>query len=174
MAKDKNAQGQPKNGARKLRKAIKNSRVAMLTTVAADGSLRSRPMATQAADTESEVWFFTRYHSGKSEEVQDHQRVNVSYASPKNERYVSISGTASLVRDPALIKELWHGKLKEWFPDGKKDPDLVLLKVAIDRVEYWDRGENRMVDLPRMAPAPAASRPSERMQEAPVPGGAMG
>jgi len=41
--------------------------VAMLTTVASDGSLRSRPMVTPDADFDGELWFFTRYNSPKSE-----------------------------------------------------------------------------------------------------------
>src|SRR6267378_1467452 len=105
MAKDNDDTPKGKDPAKKLRKIIKNTRVAMLTTVASDGSL----------------WFFTRYNSPKSEEVQENQKVNVTYASPKNDRYVSVSGTAALVRDPDKVKELWRGGLKEWFPEGKKD-----------------------------------------------------
>lgn len=176
MAKDDNdGAGKPKDPVKKLRKLIKNVRVAMLTTVAGDGALRSRPMAIPEADVEGELWFFTCYHSGKSEEIRDNQKVNVSYASPKNDRFVSVCGTASLVRDPERIKELWRGQYKEWFPEGRKDPDLALLRVTIDRAEYWDRAENRMVDLPRFAPrAGAPARNSSREEEAPVPGGAQG
>jgi general stress protein 26 len=177
MAKDKGDAGKTKDPVRKLRKLIKNIRVAMLTTAARDGSLRSRPMATQESDSAGELWFFTRYRSGMSEEIQENQRVNLSYASPKNERYVSVSGTASLVRDPDRIKDLWRGELKEWFPDGKKDPDLALLKITIDRAQFWDNDESRMVDLlPQAAPrrSAPAERTASRAEEAPAPGGAMG
>lgn len=175
MAKDKVDAGKPKDPVRKLRKLTKNVRVAMLTTVAGDGSLRCRPMAAQESDAEGELWFFTRYNSGMSEEIQERQKVNVSYASPKNDRYVSISGTASLVRDPDRIKDLWRGELKEWFPDGKKDPDLVLLKITIDRAQFWDNGESRMVDLlPQAARRATAGERAPRMEEAPAPGGAQG
>jgi general stress protein 26 len=174
MAKD-NDTGKPKDPARKLRKIIRNARVAMLTTVASDGSLRSRPMATPDADFDGELWFFTRYNSPKSEEIQENQRVNVTYASPKNDRYVSVSGTAAVVRDAEKVKELWRGKLKEWFPEGKKDPDLALLKVTIDKAEYWDASENRMVDLPRTK-RPEMRGPGRRPDpvESPAPGGAQG
>ena len=177
MAKDKDNDkaGKPKDPIKKLRKLIKDIRVAMLTTSAADGSLRSRPMATQDADFDGELWFFTRYHSPKSEEIQENQKVNISYASPKDERFVSVSGTATLVRDPAKVKELWRGEYKAWFPEGKKDPELALLKIRVDRAEYWDRSENKMVDLPRLAPTAAApGRFSGRVEEAPTPGGAQG
>jgi general stress protein 26 len=183
MAKDKvrNDDGdgaavcKPKDPARKLRKLIKNARVAMLTTVAADGTLRSRPMAAQGAGTDGELWFFTRYHSPKSEEIQQNQRVNVSYASRKNERYVSISGTATLVQDPARVKEMWRGEYKAWFPEGKNDPELALLKVRVDKAEYWDADENKMVDLnPPAAPAADAGRTRPSSVPNTAPGGAQG
>jgi general stress protein 26 len=176
MAKDKGDAGKTKDPVRKLRKLTKNVRVAMLTTAGRDGSLRSRPMATQESDAAGELWFFTRYHSGMSEEIQENQSVNVSYASPKNERFVSVSGTASLVRDADRIKELWRGELKEWFPDGKKDPDLALLKITIDRVQFWDNGESRMVDLLPQAPrrSAPAERTASRAGDAPAQGGAQG
>jgi len=178
MAKDNDAP-KPKDPVKKLRKLIRDSRVAMLTTVGSDGSLRSRPMATPDGGFDGELWFITRFHSPKSEEVQENQRVNVTYASRKNDRYVSVSGTATLVRDPEKLKELWRGAMKRWFPEGKKDPDLALLKVTVDRAEYWDANENRMVDLPR-ASAPVKEKekrgPGRRPDpvEAPTQGGAMG
>ncbi len=175
MAKDNDGAPRPKDPIKKLRKLIRDAPVAMLTTVASDGSLRSRPMATPDGDFDGELWFFTRYHSPKSDEIQENQKVNVTYATPKNDRYVSVSGRAALVRDPDKVKELWRGALKQWFPEGKKDPELALLKVTVDRAEYWDADANRMVDLPRFGP-PAEKRPSRRadVAEAPAPGGAIG
>jgi general stress protein 26 len=172
MAKDNDGTPEPKDCAKRLRKMIKDARVAMLTTVASDGSLRARPMATPDANFDRELWFFTRYHSPKSEEIQENQKVNVSYASRKSDRYVSVSGTAALVRDPAKIKELWHGGLKEWFPEGKKDPELALLRVTIDKAEYWDANENRMVDVPLTRPEKRGPDRRPDPVAAPVSGGA--
>lgn len=181
MAKDNDDAPRPKDPVKKLRKLIRDSRVAMLTTVASDGTLRSRPMATPDGSFDGELWFITRFHSPKSDEIQENQRVNVTYASPKNDRYVSVSGTATLVRDPDKVKELWRGALKQWFPEGKRDPDLALLKVTVDRAEYWDANANRMVDLPRVTgPQPEKEKekrgPGRRPDpvEAPTQGGAMG
>lgn len=179
MAKDNDDAPKPKDPIKKLRKLIRGSPVAMLTTVASDGSLRSRPMATPEGDFDGELWFFTRYHSPKSDEIQENQKVNVTYASPKNDRYLSVSGRAALVRDPEKVKELWRGALKQWFPEGKKDPELALLKVTVERAEYWDADENRMVDLPRLTRSekkgsPRRAEEAEAPAPAPAPGGAMG
>ena len=131
----------------KIRDLIKGISFAMLTTVDEDGSLRSRPMQTQEAEFNGELWFFTSASSPKVDEVRSDQRVNVSYADPDDNRYVSLSGTASLVRDPAKIKELWKPALKAWFPDGLEDPDLALLRVKVEKAEYWDSPSSKMVQL---------------------------
>ena len=153
MAKDKGRKagkeptGPASDDLKKLRKLIKGARVAMLTTVAPDGTLRSRPMATLKAPFEGDVWFFTRASAPKAEEIRDNDRVNVSFSDGEDNRYLSISGTASLVRDADRIEKMWSGRFKNWFPDGKKDPDLALLRVRVDRADYWDRKTSAMVHL---------------------------
>ena len=131
----------------KLEDLIKGISFAMLTTVDEDGSLRSRPMQTQEAEFNGELWFFTSASSAKVGEVQSDQRVNVSYSDPDDNRYVSLSGTASLVRDREKIKELWKPVLKAWFPKGLEDPDLALLRVKVEKAEYWDSPSSKMVQL---------------------------
>ena len=150
----------PKNDAadpdRKLRKLLKGFRVAMLTTVGPGGSLRSRPMATARAQDDGDVWFLTKAGTPKVDEVQENQRVSVGYASPEDGRYVSLSGTASVVKDPQRVQDLWRKRHRKWFPAGKQDPDLAALRVRIDRAEYWDEGTGQMAVLePAGAPAPA-------------------
>lgn len=147
---------------RKLRKFIRGARVAMLTTVGADGHLRSRPMATVKAEFDGDVWFFTKASAPKNEEIRENAHVNVVYADPEDERYVSVSGQASIERDRAKIEELWSGRLKAWFPEGKNDPDLALIKVHIEHAEYWNSKAGTMVQALGLASALAgeSTRPS--------------
>lgn len=42
------------------------------------------------------------------------------------------------MRDRALIDRLWQEDWRLWFPEGKDDPSLCLLKVSAERGEYWD------------------------------------
>jgi general stress protein 26 len=130
---------------KKLNELIKDVDFAMLTTVEDDGTLRSRPMVTQEAEFDGDLWFFTGASSPKVGEVQHDQHVNVSYADPKNQNYVSISGTAQVVRDRKKIEELWNPAYKAWFPQGLDDPDLALLKVTAQHAEYWDSPSSAVV-----------------------------
>lgn len=132
---------------RKLGELIHDVRVAMLTTVEPDGHLRSRPMATQKMDFNGELWFFTPLDSSKVNEVQREQHVNVSYAEPDNQIYVSVSGRAKVSRDRKKMEELWSPINKAWFPKGLDDPNIGLICVDVDRAEYWDAPSGKLVQL---------------------------
>ena len=110
----------------------------MLTTVEQDGSLHSRPMTNQDRDFDGDLWFFTSVSAPKVWETERHHQVNVSFADPAKSKYVSASGVATLVRDRNKIDEFWKPAYKVFFPHGKDDPDLALLKVEVQRAEYWD------------------------------------
>ena len=158
---------------RKLRKFIKSTRIAMFTTVATDGRLRSRPMANLKGGFDGDLWFVTRSTAPKADEIKDNQHVNVSYADPEAERFVSISGLASLVREPAKLEQLWSRRLRAWFPAGKKDPELALIRVRIDRAEVWDSKTANMVHLEglgAMLVQQRAARAEDRPPSAPTGG----
>ncbi len=123
----------------KLRTLIKDIKIAMLTTVnTSDGSLHSRPMGTQEAEFDGDLWFFTKVDSQKVDEIRSEQMVNVNYSAPDDHRYVSVSGTAQVLNDRAKMKEFWSPIYKVWFPNGLEDPSLRLLKVTVNQAEYWD------------------------------------
>ena len=121
----------------KLRELINGIDIAMLTTVDDDGTLRSRPMGTQKAEFDGDLWFLTRVDTAKVDEIQRESQVNVSYAKPDKNRYVSVSGTAVLINDKAKIDEFWDPIYKAFFPEGKDDPRLRLLKVHVQKAEFW-------------------------------------
>ncbi|MBP2313464.1 pyridoxamine 5'-phosphate oxidase family protein [Azospirillum soli] len=136
-----------REAADKLWGMIKGVRIAMMTTLNDNGILHSRPMATlsHAGFDDGNLWFFTRADSPKVHELKEHWRVNLSYADPSDENYVSISGVAELVRDRDKIRFLWRDILSTWFPQGPDDPEIALLKVSVDHAEYWDSPSSAMV-----------------------------
>jgi general stress protein 26 len=131
----------------KLNGLIDDIDFAMLTTVDTDGVLRSRPMSTQKAEFDGELWFFTSDRTHKTEEIERDNRVNVSYAEPKDNVYVSVSGAASISKDRAKMEELWNPILKAWFPDGLETPGICLLKVNVEQAEYWDSPSSTLVQV---------------------------
>jgi general stress protein 26 len=112
-----------------------------------NGTLRARPMHTAQRDFDGSLWFFTRADSGKVAEVRDDSHVCVSFAEPAKQNYVSVSGTARLVRDPAAIAAHWSEPMRTWFPRGKTDPDIALLEVQVTMGEYWDAPNSTMLHV---------------------------
>lgn len=108
----------------------------MLVTRAGNGDLRSRPMHLARADEDGTLYFPTDAESVKADEIGGHPEVNVAFQGERE--YLSLSGRATLVNDRALIDELYSPAWKVWFPEGKDDPGLRILKVAARRGEYWD------------------------------------
>jgi general stress protein 26 len=159
------------NDLEKLRELVKDIDFCMLTTIDESGDLHSRPMSSNGdIGANGDIWFFTNASSHKVSEIEKLPKVNVSFADPDNQRYISVSGTAQVVRDRAKIEELWRPQFKMWFPKGKDDPEIALLRVSLEKAEYWDSpsstigyalsfvsslvtgkepdlGENRKVDL---------------------------
>jgi len=135
-----------KDSVKKLGKLIESIDFAMLTTID-KGVLRSRPMSTQQFDFDGDLWFLTSDKTHKVEEIEKDNRVNVSYAKPEDNAYVSVSGTAELVKDKEKIEELWNPVLKAWFPKGLDDPTLALLKISVEEAEYWDSPSSTLVQI---------------------------
>ena len=118
----------------------------MLTTIDG-GVLRSRPMQTQEFEFDGDLWFFTSSNTHKADEIEKDNRVNVSYAAPSVNTYVSVSGTAEITKDQAKIDELWSEIHRAWFPEGKDSPDLVLLRISVEQAEYWDSPSSTIVQI---------------------------
>lgn len=123
---------------KKVNELIKDIRIAMFTTVDDEGVVRSRPMATQQVEFDGDLWFMTKSDTAKVEDVERYQQVNVGYADPGDNKFVSVMGSAEVLNDRAKIKELWNPFYKAWFPDGLDDPTIRLIKIEVEEVEYWD------------------------------------
>src|SRR5690348_15188647 len=91
-----------------LRELVGRMKFAMLTTVADDSNLRSRPLQTLELDHDGRLWFFTSASSPKVEEILGKDgTVGVSYADTGKMDFVSISGRGEILRDRERMKALW-------------------------------------------------------------------
>lgn len=123
---------------RELWERVEDVRVAMMTTVDVDGSLRSRPMWTQGDDFDGSLWFFISKEAPAAHALARDPRVGLAYAAPDKDLYVSVVGTGELVDDEAKARDLWNTFAEAWFPGGVDDPHLGLLRVDVKEAEYWE------------------------------------
>ena len=144
---------------------IQDIKFGMLTHRHSDGELHSTPLTTQnkADDEGTALYFFISRKSDVAACVAKDANVNVAYAHPGDDRYVSVAGHASIVEDQVKKDYLFTSFAKAWFPGGATDPDMALLQINIGHAEYWDVKESKMVQLAKMATAAITGKPPEKM-----------
>ena len=144
---------------------IKDIKFGMLTHRHSDGHLHSTPLTTQnkADDEGNALYFFISRKSEVAACIAEDGTVNVAYAHPGDDRYVSVSGNASIVEDQAKKDYLFTSFAKAWFPGGATDPNMALLQIDIGHAEYWDVKESKMMQLAKMAKAAITGEPPEKM-----------
>jgi len=109
----------------------------MMTTQTSDGTAHTRPMMVHEVDNEGWLWFLTDRHSRKAWELIHNPQVTIAFQSSNGDRYVSVEGTAVVVRDDVKLEKMWKPSYRAWFPRGKQDGELALVAVRVARAEYW-------------------------------------
>lgn len=125
------------SAAAELKQLLRHFRHGMLVTHRGRDVLRSRPMALAGSERDGRIWLITSAETAKVEEVTDFPMVNVALQAGM--RFLSVSGTARVSRDPEKVRELWDETQRVWFEGGRLDPRLALLEITPSRAEYWDR-----------------------------------
>ncbi len=118
-----------------LHQLLESFDTSMLITHAGE-KLHARPMAVAAVEGERTLWFVTSTSSPKSSEIREDTRVSATFQSQA--RFVALSGRARLVEDREKIAQLWQPAWKVWFPNGKDDPSIALIRVDVSDAEFWD------------------------------------
>ncbi len=109
--------------------------IGMLTTFGPDGP-RSIPMSRQQVEPDAEMWFITARSTRHVADLGHDDRVALTFSS--RDAWVALTGTAQVVEDLDKLRELWTAFAEAWLPGGPEDPDAVLLRVDVERAEYWD------------------------------------
>ena len=132
--------------------------IAMFTTRRPDGSLVSRPMATQTQAEGTDLWFVTDRESHKLDELEQDPNVNLAYYRGGTREWVSVSGTAQVSNDRRAIADLYRADWKMWFNDeggdrsgGPDDPRIALILVEVESVTYMKAGKPKPVVLFELA-----------------------
>lgn len=142
---------------------IKDIKFAMFTTRHGNGHLHSRPMTTQNSklDEDASLWFFMARNDDPVADLSADPIVNLAYADPGDDCYVSVSGTAAVVDDLGKKEQLWSKMTEAWFPKGPKDPNVALVQVKIIHANYWDVKDSKIVQLFKMAKAATTGTPPQ-------------
>lgn len=128
--------------------------VCMVTVADGTGALLSRPMSPQKVSDEGEVLFLIDTTAEQTSQITAHPAVNLAFVDGST--WLSISGRGKVVRDQALVHELWNAGAEAWFPDGPDDSRLGVLRVRGSSAEYWDTPGGRIATVISFIKAKAA------------------
>lgn len=131
----------------KLQSLIKDIGTCMFFTNTQTGIHNTRPMAAIEVDGNGNVWFFANKQSSKVADIRKDTNVHLVFAHTTKDSYLDLRGRASIEEDKKSIEEKWNPIVKAWFPEGKNDPQLCLIKVKTDEAHYWDTDTTKMVEM---------------------------
>jgi general stress protein 26 len=126
---------------------------AMLVTQLPSADLISRPMAVQQPRPDRALWFVTSSDTVSAQNIAAYQGVNLSFHRSSDHAWVSVSGKAELNSDRALIESLWKPDWGIWFPQGKGTPNLVLVDVEPQQIDFWEPAHGKIGTIFQMAKA---------------------
>ena len=118
-------------------------------------------MTTQnkALEADESLWFFMSKSGDPVDDLKADPVVNLVYADPSEDTYVSVSGTAAMIEDAAKKQQLWSKLAEAWFPGGPTDPDLRPGPGADRPRQLLGREGSKLVQLYEMAKAAVTGKP---------------
>jgi len=124
-----------------------NLDIAMLTTHTSRGQLSTRPMSNNGdVEYDGNSYYFTYEGSRTVRDISENPQVSLGFNGPKR-LYLTVVGTASLIRQKATMQKHWLPELKRWFKDGIDTPGIVLVRVRAKRIKYWQDEEEGELHL---------------------------
>ncbi|MHA1521862.1 MAG: pyridoxamine 5'-phosphate oxidase family protein [Promethearchaeota archaeon] len=110
--------------------------VVLLYTHDLEEGLHGREMTIFVRPQDKEViWFATARISKKVKEIEKDNRIILSYKDPYKRKKVILLGTAEIVDDLSIKKDLWRDQWQIFWPQGVLSKNLTLLKITVNRSE---------------------------------------
>jgi general stress protein 26 len=131
----------------------------MLMTIDEHAGPSGRPMLPLLLENDPCLYFLTHQNSRKVSHITARSQVGLTMISKSC--YLVVTGTAATSRDQGLIKRLWHPTYRAWFPDGRDDREATVLRVTVDRVDYWEPPRSRVIRVAQAVKAVLTGRAVE-------------
>ena len=97
----------------------------------------TQPMTAFAEEENNQVWFFTRDDLAFSQEVVRTPDGRLILMSKDKEVFADVRGVMSLERDAARIDKYWSPMVAAWYPEGRADPRLTLVRFVPEEGQVW-------------------------------------
>ena len=95
----------------------------------------SEPMYVRLDDDQPNTLFA---FAGKDNRAAGGGKGMVQFVGKGHDFFACLAGTVSQDNDRAQIDKLWDNSVEAWFPGGKEDPNLALLRFDVESAELWE------------------------------------
>jgi general stress protein 26 len=96
-----------------------------------------RPMTAQLDGEQGPMWFFTSKENALAQLLTAERRALATFASKDHDLFATVHGRLTVDNDRARVDKLWNRFVAAWFPQGKDDPKLLLLRFDAEHAEIW-------------------------------------
>ncbi len=131
----------------KFQELVKHESICLFTTRLTEVPLTTRPMSVKEVCDQGNFWFMSPGDSDKNQEIEKDSRVQLFISNPSNYEFLSVYGRATISRDHEKIEKYWSDIAKAWFPGGKDDPNVTIIKVTPEEGFYWDTKDGKLVSM---------------------------
>jgi general stress protein 26 len=102
-----------------------------------DGRSHMQPMTAFSDKERRAIWFFTKKSTDLARQTADGHYALFCVLAKDQEFQACIGGELSPDHDRAKIEAFWNPVVSAWFPEGKDDADLTLLKLTPIDAQIW-------------------------------------
>ena len=104
-------------------------------TIGLTDGQHSEPMTAQIDDDQPNTLFF---FAGKDNRIAGGGQAMAQFVGKGHDFFACLAGHVSTDNDRQQIDKLWNNQVEAWFPEGKNDPNLTLLRFDINSAELWE------------------------------------
>lgn len=135
-----------KEAIEKMKEMVNNIKIAILLTSSGALPLGANPMSTRKIEEDGSIWFLSSLNSDHYKNIRSNKWVQLIYSHPEKMQFLSIYGKANIRDHQNKLKELYTKEDDLWF-DGIDDTELIAIKVVPESVFYWDKKQNKLIEL---------------------------
>lgn len=131
----------------KLWEALKDTRTGMLGLVGGEPQ-HFQPMTGFEDRDGRRLWFFTRNDTDLAKDVgSGNGQAMYNLVTRKTDVFACLSGELTVSNDRTVIDKYWNPVVAAWYPEGKDDPHLTLIRFDLEDARVWlnDKGPVRFM-----------------------------
>ena len=83
------------------------------------------------------IWIFSRKDTDLVREMGDGHAAMFTFMTKDHDLIACIGGRLTEQYDPDKIEKFWNPVVAAWYPDGKDDPELTLLRLEPEDAQVW-------------------------------------